>query len=920
MNMNHHNTLSVLAKALLSAGIFGGLALPAVQAASYRTDLHDFFGGDRETFFYKDRNDNYQLGNKANSSVDSVTSKDGLVIVDVGSKLEAYDGKGWVWAQSTDISPYNLQVNFHDDVTLDGAETSNNPALEIGECSTHTCVRNKVAVYMDQGKTFSLKGKNNTYNNKGLFDLDNTEFSLTGGALRLEMTGVREPSDYNSVMEITNTSELSVANESVEIYYSGAAGAWEDWSSYAVRVEGDSSAAFQTGNFKISHAPSATEFTYGISTNGKTSITAADEINISAKYAVYANGANASAQLTASKISLDGSSYSIYANTATKVTINAHQVNVSSHARARNGAEIRVNADQINWGVDKEFNEWAAQATEAGSKLEINGEKAAGHIVNTSGYMKAASGGNITIRSGANSELNHRSVLEDGGIFTLELAESAVWHMPHNNQLTTLDFQGGGKIDFDHEYNWNSDAPTFKTLTTESLKGNNGTIAFRVDLAANGNDKVQVGNAEGTHFAVVDFHNSSLLEDSITQSDWLVSQTSGDMTLTAANGGNVFHEAGGLSAWELIFVADGNETALDTEEGRESLTNHGTGAGQWHLIRGDDSEIAPEIVDNLTIGTSTAQALAYLADLEDLRKRIGEVRYGAQAGVWAKAFSKQDRVESSVGRGFKQEAYGINVGADTLVGTTESSSWLLGGAFRYSRADQEGLAAGGLATGDLSEYSIKAYATWMHEKGSYADIVLQAGRYEQDLHGLDNTGTGSSKADYNTWGFGASVEVGHMFSLTDGADDRAWFNHWFIEPQLELSYFYAKGESYSTSTGLAVDQDNADFLTGRAGLVIGKKFSYGSVDDLDRRYFQIAVIGGVRHEFLGGDQTIHYTGVDRVRKNARAEDIAGTRVYYGLNFDWQVADDWRVFAQFDREEGDGYTKDYDFSIGLKYAF
>ena len=80
------------------------------------------------------------------------------------------------------------------------------------------------------------------------------------------------------------------------------------------------------------------------------------------------------------------------------------------------------------------------------------------------------------------------------------------------------------------------------------------------------------------------------------------------------------------------------------------------------------------------------------------------------------------------------------------------------------------------------------------------------------------------------------------------------------------------------------------------------------------------MIGGVRHEFLGGDQTIHYTGVDRVRKNARADAIAGTRVYYGLNFDWQVADDWRVFAQFDREEGDGYTKDYDFSIGLKYAF
>lgn len=254
---------STFIKTILSAGVFGGLSLSIAHAAPpYRTDVHDFFGGDRLTFFYKDGKGNYQLGNKADSSLDSVTSQDALVIVDVGSKLEAYDGKGWVWAQSTDISPYNLQVNFHDDVILDGAETSNTPALEIGECSTSTCVRNQVAVYMDDGKTFLLKGKNNTYNDKGLFDLNNTGFSLTGGSLRLEMTGVRERSDYNIVMEISNTSELTVTNESVEIYYSGASGAWEDWQSYAVRVDGDSSATFETGNFNISNAPSASEFEF----------------------------------------------------------------------------------------------------------------------------------------------------------------------------------------------------------------------------------------------------------------------------------------------------------------------------------------------------------------------------------------------------------------------------------------------------------------------------------------------------------------------------------------------------------------------------------------------------------------------------------------------------------------------------------
>lgn len=88
-----------------------------------------------------------------------------------------------------------------------------------------------------------------------------------------------------------------------------------------------------------------------------------------------------------------------------------------------------------------------------------------------------------------------------------------------------------------------------------------------------------------------------------------------------------------------------------------------------------------------------------------------------------------------------------------------------------------------------------------------------------------------AKANYGTWGFGASVEVGHMFSFDGGVDDRRWFNHWFVEPQLQLSYFLAKGADYTTSTGLKVDQGNADFLTGRAGFVLGKKFNYGTVDD-----------------------------------------------------------------------------------------
>ena len=479
-----------------------------------------------------------------------------------------------------------------------------------------------------------------------------------------------------------------------------------------------------------------------------------------------------------------------------------------------------------------------------------------------------------------------------------------------------------------------------KIVLNELKKGsgnnNHGHFVFDMNLAEETNssetlehykqnvDQLIVKNsANGLYTADINFTNSlSAVDPSKMYSEnWLISQgLNSDMTVTNIIGGNDFAGRGMVTVWNLVFVPEGQENLLQTEEGRQQLTNNGIGKGNWHLIRGEkwvDPIIPPEIQDNLTIGTSATQALAYQADLEDLRTRLGEVRYGAQDGAWVKVFTKKEQIGS--GNNLEQEVDGINVGVDALITENEDAAWLVGGAFRYSSADQKGL-AGRHISGELDEYSLKAYATWMQEKGSYADFVLQAGRYEQTIDGLDNTSLDKSHADYNTWGFGASVEVGHMFAFDEGVDDRRWFNHWFIEPQLQLSYFRAKGADYTTATGLKIEQENADFLTGRAGLVIGKKFNYGTENDLDRRYFQIAAIGGLKHEFLGGDQTIHYTGTDKERLSVKANELSGTRYYYGVNADWQLGNQWRVYGQIAREEGDDYTKEYDINLGLKYQF
>ena len=542
----------------------------------------------------------------------------------------------------------------------------------------------------------------------------------------------------------------------------------------------------------------------------------------------------------------------------------------------------------------------------------------------------------------------------DTSAVKINLAKTTdAWYVTKDSQLSSLQLSNDALLDFDIT-NVNSELDTlgvklsndYKKVETKEFTSNSGQVNFRIDMqkdnSALANDQLIVtGKANGNLTADINITNDND-SSKLYSNNWLMSQgaDSNVQIVSAVTGKNAFFQRGGVSQWQALFLEGESTTPSDDAEWKET----GIGEGDWYLVRNDsdvtdpdtpeepdnpnpddkptpnpDPVLPPEVDTNLNIGTSASQALAYFADLDDLRERIGEVRYGAQSGVWAKAFTKQDRMTGSSRHGFKQEGYGINVGYDTFASVDEDGAWLVGGALRYGHADQEGYASTGRDSGDLDEYSAKLYATYMHKGGSYADFVVQAGHYEQELDGLDNTGKGTSHADYDTFGTGVSVEVGHMFTLNNGEDDRPWFNHWFIEPQAQLAYFFADGADYTTSTGLKVSQDNADFLTGRLGVVIGKKFNYGSNDELDKRYFQIALIGGIKHEFLG-DQSIKYTGVDGVSRSFDADDIDGTRAYYGVNLDWQLSDDLRIYAQFDREEGEHYEKDYDVSAGIKYSF
>lgn len=312
----------------------------------------------------------------------------------------------------------------------------------------------------------------------------------------------------------------------------------------------------------------------------------------------------------------------------------------------------------------------------------------------------------------------------------------------------------------------------------------------------------------------------------------------------------------------------------------------------------DPAPITPtaETVFGLS-GMASAYSMWY-GQLTDLRERLGEIRYGnGKDGFWARGFTQKNKLSGLGGVNFSQNLYGGSFGYDHLYEPNGDDKWLFGFRAQVSRADQtiKGHYPG---SGDNESYGFSGYATWQNANGWYADGVLTWDHYEQDLRTrmLDGTPVTGS---YHHYGLGASIEAGKTILFDNGT---------FVEPQVQLFYYWLKGTAFTTSNGMETDQHDADSLTGRAGIVIGKKWTFD-----DGRFVQPYVKAGVNHEFLG-DQKATVNGENFTGS------LRGTRAYYGAGIDWKVSDSVRLYGEFEREDGHHLSKPWSVSAGLRYEF
>ncbi len=382
----------------------------------------------------------------------------------------------------------------------------------------------------------------------------------------------------------------------------------------------------------------------------------------------------------------------------------------------------------------------------------------------------------------------------------------------------------------------------------------------------------------------------------LEQTDSYLVRTESDVVVTGADSGT---------------AVTGNEFALyggqvDIGEYIYTLENASRNDGrEWYLVR--NNTMSPTGETEAALSGFAGHYAMWYGYQTDLRKRLGEIRYGTQTGLWIRGFADKVRLDGLGGTNFTQNLVGGSIGYDTLADVDETYMWLVGMQIRSGHADQRtnGRWDG---YGDLTSIGGGLYSTWVHVDGWYLDAVATMDWFNHEIRTsmLDGTGVHDDRSSY---GIGASLEAGRKINFTYSNEDR---DYWFLEPQLQLSWFWVRGGDYRADNGMTIEQNDMASLTGRAGLVLGKKFTLED-DPFHPRYVQPYIKAGVNHEFLG-DQTA------RINGHRYTSELDGTRVYYGFGADWQATDNLRIYMQAEREHGENFTREYNVSAGLKFKF
>lgn len=294
----------------------------------------------------------------------------------------------------------------------------------------------------------------------------------------------------------------------------------------------------------------------------------------------------------------------------------------------------------------------------------------------------------------------------------------------------------------------------------------------------------------------------------------------------------------------------------------------------------------------------TSSILVWRNDMNDMYKRMGDLRIGAESGLWARAYG--GRISYDANNAYMKDSYwAAQVGMDKRL----ASGWHVGGAFGYTDGSATYRYGG---KGDPKLYTLAAYATRVSEDGQYVDVIAKAGKLSNKFTAYNKYSApvlrNYVEGKYDTYGYGISAEYGKKIRMGKG----------FITPQAELTWSRLSSDSFDaaapTGESMRVSQSSVNSLVGRLGVVAGVESDKGNF------YAKVNLF----HEF-DGDGHILFTEPGKTGKRS-SFSLKDTWVEIALGGNYYLSPRSMIYADFTKSFGGDYKVDWRIDAGIRFSF
>ena len=645
----------------------------------------------------------------------------------------------------------------------------------------------------------------------------------------------------------------------------------------AVRAGAGSSVSLQSGKLKGDvEADGGTVFLREAKTEGNAAAAAGGSINLT-----------------------DGSVSG--AATADNGTIETENTNVVNGVSALNGGKLKLRNGKISGGVK----------TDAGSAADVVMDRAGNAL---KGDVSGEGQTDITLSNGGNWDGNSAG----SGKTQVKVGNGSTWTGTSMNSNTDVDLEGKWKQTGNSKVRkLISNNGVLDKTASESGNTDIGKLSGRLSLIY-AHDKTNPTKVLGgsTFVATADAGSTvDMITDNAgldTNSDKAADKNKVSEALNALAGKLQYtgYKNGERNLKGKLQIAEGL-TSSSAGLRTEALSFKGDGQGYFDYTPAKDPEMPdkpskPEIetgdyetsIMSSTRSALTSSILVWRNDMNDMYRRLGDLRIGAESGLWARVYG--GRISYDAHNAYMKDSYwAAQVGMDKRL----ASGWHVGGAFGYNDGSATYRYGG---KGDPKLYTLAAYATRVSEDGQYVDIIAKVGKLSNKFTAYNKYSApvlrNYVEGKYDTYGYGISAEYGKKIRVGKG----------FVTPQAELTWSRLSSDSFDAAApsgeSMRVSQSSVNSLVGRLGVVAGVESDKGNF------YAKASLF----HEF-DGDGHILFSEPGRTGKRS-SFSLKDTWAEIALGGNYYLSPRSMIYADFTKSFGGDYKVDWRINAGIRFSF